>query len=149
MSVTVRVQRVGEVRDGALPAYQSDAAAGMDICAALPDGSFTLEPDQRVAVPTGLRFEIPNGFEGQIRPRSGLALNHGITLVNAPGTIDSDFRGEVKIIMINHGDTDYIIQSGQRIAQMVIAPVVQCHIEEVDTLSDTKRGDGGFGSTGN
>ncbi len=135
-----------------LPAYQTAGAAGADICANLaPDqraAGITLAPMQRAVIPTGLRCEIPQGYEMQIRPRSGLALKHGISLPNTPGTIDSDYRGPLGVALINFGDSAYTVQHGERIAQAVIAPVVQARFVVVETLSDTARGDGGFGSTG-
>ena len=121
----------------------------MDLLAAVPeDAPLTLKPGARDLVPTGFAMAIPPGFEAQIRPRSGLALKHGLSLVNAPGTIDSDYRGEIKIILINQGDEDFKVSRGMRIAQMVIAPVLQVAIEPVTSLDDTARGAGGFGSTG-
>jgi dUTP pyrophosphatase len=132
-----------------LPAYETAGAAGMDLRAAVPgDRPMILLPGRRVLVPTGLVVEIPDGFEGQVRPRSGLALKHGITCLNTPGTIDSDYRGELKVILINHSDEDFEITRGMRIAQMVIAPVVQARIEERTDAAATARGGGGFGSTG-
>lgn len=132
-----------------LPAYETAGAAGMDLRAAVPeDRPVILLPGHRVLVPTGLVLEIPDGFEGQVRPRSGLALKHGITCLNTPGTIDSDYRGELKVILINHGDEEFSITRGMRIAQMVIAPVVQARIEERTHAGATARGAGGFGSTG-
>ncbi|MBQ1197690.1 MAG: dUTP diphosphatase [Spirochaetaceae bacterium] len=133
--------------DVILPSYKTSGAAGADICAFLSE-SIVLKVGERFAVPTGLSFEIPDGFEIQIRPRSGLALNHGVTCLNAPGTIDSDYRGEIKVVLINLGDKDFEINNGDRIAQMVVAPVVQCNFEVVKELSSTVRGEGGFGSTG-
>ena len=130
-----------------LPAYESDEAAGMDIRAAL-DEPRTLKPGERDLIPTGLQMALPVGYEAQIRPRSGLAYKHGITMLNTPGTIDSDYRGEVKVLAINHGDQPYKIEHGDRIAQMVIAPVYQPQIEETDSLPESNRGKGGFGSTG-
>ena len=130
-----------------LPNYKTSGSAGADICAFLSE-SIVLKVGERFAVPTGLSFEIPDGFEIQIRPRSGLALNHGVTCLNAPGTIDSDYRGEIKVVLINLGDKDFEINNGDRIAQMVVAPVVQCNFEVVKELSSTVRGEGGFGSTG-
>ena len=130
-----------------LPHYASDGAAGMDIAAAV-DMPLTLNPGARAAVPTGLRFAIPQGYEIQVRPRSGLALKHGITVANAPGTIDSDYRGEVKVLLINLGDDPFVIDRGDRIAQLIVAPVIQAQIDSVDDLDDTARGAGGFGSTG-
>ena len=132
-----------------LPAYETAEAAGMDLRAALAaDETVTLRPGQRTLVPTGLSMAMPAGFEAQIRPRSGLAAKNGITVLNTPGTIDSDYRGELKIILINLGDEDFDITRDMRIAQMIIAPVVQAQLIETDTLSDTQRGSGGFGSTG-
>lgn len=132
-----------------LPAYETAGAAGMDLRAAVLDAEpLTLSPGKRALVPTGLIFEIPHGFEGQIRPRSGLAFKSGITCLNTPGTVDSDYRGEVKVLLINLGDEDFTITRGMRIAQMVIAPVTQMPVLEVTETSDTSRGAGGFGSTG-
>lgn len=125
----------------------SEAAAGLDLTAAL-DQPVVLTPGARAAVGTGLVVEIPRGYEGQVRPRSGMALRHGLTVVNAPGTIDSDYRGELKVLLVNLGGEALTIESGERIAQLVIAPVVQADIVEVDDVSETDRGAGGFGSTG-
>ncbi|WP_111429685.1 dUTP diphosphatase [Rhodobacteraceae bacterium DSL-40] len=143
-----------EGRDPALPlpAYASAGAAGLDICANLcPDdraAGLLLAPGGRALVPTGLALAIPPGFEIQMRPRSGLALRHGITLLNSPGTIDSDYRGEVGVILINHGSAPFVIEHGMRIAQMVVAPVIHASLELLDELGETARGAGGFGSTG-
>ncbi|WP_136439704.1 dUTP diphosphatase [Pacificoceanicola onchidii] len=132
-----------------LPTYATDGAAGADLRANLPDrGAVVLEPGGRVLVPTGLRVAIPDGFEVQIRPRSGLALKHGITLPNAPGTIDSDYRGPLGVIVMNAGAEAFTIAHGDRIAQMVVAPVIRASFATVDSLPDTARGAGGFGSTG-
>lgn len=135
-----------------LPAYVTAGSAGADIRANLlpedREAGFTLEPMQRAVVPTGLRVEIPVGFEMQIRPRSGLALKHGITLPNTPGTIDSDYRGPLGVALINLGAEPYVIRHGDRIAQMIVAPVIQVQFQVVEALSDTARGAGGFGSTG-
>lgn len=132
-----------------LPAYETAGAAGMDLRAAVDDDQpMTLEPGARVLVPTGFIMEIPAGFEAQIRPRSGLAFKNGITCLNTPGTIDSDYRGEVKVLLINLGQEDFVIARGMRIAQMVIAPVTQVRVTEVTETSYTARGAGGFGSTG-
>ena len=132
-----------------MPAYESHGAAGMDLRAAVPeDEPLVLAPGTRVLVPTGFIFEIPAGYEGQVRPRSGLAFKNGITCLNTPGTIDSDYRGEVKVLLVNLGDEDFVITRGMRIAQMVIAPVTQARIVEVSEASETARGAGGFGSTG-
>lgn len=148
--VSIRVMyEDGADRAVALPSYESAGAAGADVRANFVDrGSVTLQPGARMLVPTGLRIEIPAGFEVQIRPRSGLALKHGITLPNAPGTIDSDYRGPLGVIMMNAGDAPFVIVHGDRIAQMVVAPVVQARFEQVEGLEDTARGSGGFGSTG-
>ena len=132
-----------------LPAYETPGSAGMDLRAAVEEGApLEIAPGGRFAVPTGLIMEIPAGFEGQVRPRSGLALKSGITCLNAPGTIDSDYRGEVKIILANLGSEPFIITRGMRVAQLVIAPVVQARVSVHDSLSETDRGAGGFGSTG-
>jgi len=132
-----------------LPTYETEGAAGLDLCAATPEGQdIILAPAKRLLVPTGLVFELKDGFEAQIRPRSGLALKHGITVLNTPGTIDSDYRGEVQIILINHGDEPFTICRGMRIAQAVIAPVTRVVIEERQAVTKTGRGVGGFGSTG-
>ncbi|HEV7257418.1 MAG TPA: dUTP diphosphatase [Bosea sp. (in: a-proteobacteria)] len=132
-----------------LPAYESAGAAGMDLRAAISDGeALELAPGARTLVPTGLALQLPGGFEAQVRPRSGLAAKHGVTVLNAPGTVDSDYRGEVKVILINHGDTAFAIRRGDRIAQLVIAPVTRAITVEVTALDQTGRGAGGFGSTG-
>ncbi len=132
-----------------LPAYETAGAAGMDLRAAVEDGTpLTIAPGKRALVPTGFIFEIPEGFEAQVRPRSGLAFKNGITCLNTPGTIDSDYRGEVKVLLINLGDVDFVITRGMRIAQMVIAPVTQARLTEITETSTTARGAGGFGSTG-
>lgn len=133
--------------DAIVPQYMSEHAAGLDLCAAI-DGPITMAPGVRAAIDTGLAMAIPHGFEGQVRARSGLARKHGIALVNGIGTIDSDFRGSVMILLINLGHEPVQIASGERIAQLVIAPVVRAELEEVDELSRTARGEGGFGSTG-
>lgn len=139
-------------RSVALPSYETVGAAGADIRANFPVGSretgLELQPMQRSIIPTGLRMEIPEGFEVQVRPRSGLAFKHGLTLVNTPGTIDSDYRGLVGVLMVNLGADPFTITHGERIAQLIVAPVVQAQFEAGDTLSDTHRGSGGFGSTG-
>ena len=147
--ITAQLMQLPHGQDLPLPSYETSEAAGMDLRAAVPeDAPLTLKPGARELVPTGFAMAIPPGFEAQIRPRSGLALKHGLSLVNAPGTIDSDYRGEIKIILINQGDEDFEILRGMRIAQMVIAPVLQVAIEPVTSLDDTARGAGGFGSTG-
>lgn len=129
-----------------LPAYQTDGAAGMDLCADCDE--FTLWAGERRLIGTGIAVEIPAGFEGQVRPRSGAAIKHGVTVLNAPGCVDPDYRGEVCVILINHGDCSVQFKRGERIAQMVIAPVVRATIEQVGELSSTERGAGAFGSTG-
>ncbi len=134
--------------DNNLPAYETSSSAGMDLRAYLPEGPITLKPMQRTLVPTGLFMEIPEGYEGQVRPRSGLAIKNGITVLNTPGTIDADYRGEVKIILINLSDTDFVINSGERVAQIVFAKCEQMKVANVETLSETERGAGGFGHTG-
>lgn len=134
-------------KDLPLPSYQTKDAAGMDLLADI-ESPLLIEVGQRVLVPTGLAISLPQGYEAQIRPRSGLAIKHGISLVNAPGTIDADYRGEISIIIINHGQESFLIQRGDRIAQMVIAPVIQAQLCLVETLDETQRSAGGFGSTG-
>ena len=143
--VPVQLKRLPHGEGLDLPSYATAGAAGMDVVAAQ---DVTLKPRQRYAVPTGFALAIPDGFEIQVRPRSGLAFKHGITIPNAPGTIDSDYRGELLVLMINHGAHDFEIKRGDRIAQLVLAPVVQAAWQEVDDLNDTQRGEGGFGSTG-
>ncbi len=133
--------------DAVVPRYMSELAAGLDLVAAI-DAPVTIAPGHRVAIDTGLAFALPPGYEGQIRPRSGLALKHGISLVNSPGTLDSDYRGAVMVIVINHGQAPFVVKPGERIAQLVIAPVTQAELVEVAELSATARGAGGFGSTG-
>jgi dUTP pyrophosphatase len=146
MTAKLRLRRTGAVQVP-LPAYQTPGSAGLDLCAALLD-AVRLAPGERRLIPTGLIFEIPAGHEGQVRPRSGLALKHGIGIVNSPGTIDSDFRGEVGIVLINHGAEPYVVEPLSRIAQIVITRVEQVEIEEAESLTQTSRGDGGYGSTG-
>ncbi|MBY6015804.1 dUTP diphosphatase [Qipengyuania gaetbuli] len=143
--VGVKVKRLPHGHGLDLPHYATGGAAGMDVLSA---EAVTLKPGQRHAVATGLAMAIPEGFEIQVRPRSGLALKHGITVPNTPGTIDSDYRGELKVILINHGPDNFAIARGDRIAQLVLAPVVQAAWDEVEELDDTSRGAGGFGSTG-
>ncbi|WFE90084.1 dUTP diphosphatase [Roseibium porphyridii] len=147
MPVTLELKRLEHGLDLPLPAYQSDLAAGLDLLAAVDD-PVTLAPGERMLVPTGLSMALPAGFEAQVRPRSGLAAKHGVTVLNTPGTIDADYRGEVKVILVNLGQEPFLISRADRIAQMVIAPVLQAEIAEVDILSETNRGTGGFGSTG-
>ena len=144
-SVQVEVKRLAHGEGLALPAYATEGAAGMDIVSA---EDVTIAPGARHAVATGLSVAIPPGFEIQVRPRSGLAFKHGITVPNTPGTIDSDYRGELKVLLINHGSEDFAISRGDRVAQLVLAPVVQAAWSEVEELDATERGAGGFGSTG-
>ena len=149
MSVHIGVRRLEHGADLPLPAYATPASAGMDLTAAIPaDKIFTLEIGKKMLIPTGMCIELPDGYEGQVRPRSGLALKHGITVLNAPGTIDADYRGEVSVLLINHGDQPFEITRGMRIAQLVVAPVVQAVWDERVTLAETSRGAGGYGSTG-
>lgn len=131
-----------------LPDYATFEAAGMDVRAYLPDGPITLKPLERALIPTGLRMQLPPGYECQIRPRSGLALKHGITIVNSPGTVDADYRGEIGVILMNTGSEDFVVNDGERICQMVIKEYVHVKWEEVKELDHTKRGDGAFGHTG-
>jgi dUTP pyrophosphatase len=147
--VTVELQRLPHAESLPLPAYQTNDAAGLDLMAALSDSEpMTLAAGQYALVPTGLAIALPSGYEAQVRPRSGLAAKHGVTVLNSPGTIDADYRGEIKVILINHGQAAFVIKRGERIAQMVIAPVVQAALVPVAELSSTDRGAGGFGSTG-
>ncbi len=144
-SIPVCVKRLPHGQDLPLPAYATEGAAGMDVVAA---EDVVIAPGARHAVATGLALAIPAGFEVQVRPRSGLALKHGITVPNTPGTIDSDYRGELKVILINHGGDDFEVRRGDRVAQLVLAPVTKASWLEVDELDETARGEGGFGSTG-
>lgn len=148
MTVSVRIVRLGHGADLPLPAYETLGAAGMDLRAAVGSESIVLHPGRRALVPTGLAIALPEGFEAQVRPRSGLAFKHGITQLNTPGTIDSDYRGELKVILINHGQEPFAIAHGDRIAQLVVAPVTRAVWVEAETLDETVRGVGGFGSTG-
>ena len=151
MSATAKVD-IMQLPHGAglaLPAYQSAHAAGLDLLAAVPeDQPVVLLPGARALVPTGLTIALPPGYEAQVRPRSGLAAKHGVTVLNAPGTIDADYRGEIGVLLINHGDAPFSIRRGERIAQMVVAAVVRAELVPVDKLAATDRGSGGFGSTG-
>jgi dUTP pyrophosphatase len=151
VSVAVKIE-VLQLPNGeglALPAYQSALAAGLDLLAAIPeDAPVVLAPGKYALVPTGLSIALPPGYEAQVRPRSGLAARHGVTVLNAPGTVDADYRGEIGVPLINHGEMPFTIRRGERIAQMVIASVVQAEFAPVTTLSSTARGSGGFGSTG-
>ena len=144
-AVGVAVKRLPHGEGLALPAYATHGAAGMDVLSA---EDITLTPGMRHPVATGLAMAIPDGYEIQVRPRSGLAFKHGVTVPNTPGTIDSDYRGELKILLINHGTDDFVIRRGERVAQLVLAPVTQAQWHEVEELDDTARGSGGFGSTG-
>jgi dUTP pyrophosphatase len=144
MTPTVRIKRL---RDVELPRYHSTGAAGFDLLAAIGE-EFVLRPLERIAVPTGIALEIPSGFEGQVRPRSGRALAEGLALINAPGTIDADYRGEIKVIVVNLGSEPLMIQPGDRIAQLIIAPVARAVLVEAEELAPSGRGDGGFGHTG-
>lgn len=146
--IAVQVQRVrSHAEPLPLPRYQTEGAAGMDLLADI-DGEWTLQPLERRAVPTGLAIALPPGFEAQVRPRSGLALRHGVTCLNSPGTIDADYRGEVQVILANLSGTAFSLKRGERIAQLVVAPVVRAALVEVEVLPATTRGSGGFGSTG-
>lgn len=149
MPQTLQLVRLPHSKGIALPAYETATAAGMDLRAACAENEpITLRPGERKLIPTGLIFEIPDGNEGQIRPRSGLAFKNGITCLNTPGTIDSDYRGEVMVLLINLGQEDFTVTRDMRIAQMIIAPISQVRIIETDLSSVTERGSGGFGSTG-
>lgn len=143
----VRFERLAHGRELPAPAYATALAAGLDLRAAV-EADLVLGPGDRAAVPTGLRLAIPPGWEGQVRPRSGLALAHGVTVANAPGTIDADYRGELKVILVNLGDQPYAVRRGERVAQLVLAPVARAELVESDDLDETGRGAGGFGSTG-
>lgn len=145
--MAVRIEIINKSKHE-LPHYATDQSAGMDLRAHLPEGSVTLQPGQRALIPTGLHIALPKGFEAQVRPRSGLAYKKGITVLNAPGTIDADYRGDVGVILINHGQEAFEVQDGERIAQLVIARYEQVEWERVDVLSETQRGVGGFGHTG-
>ncbi|MDO1559413.1 dUTP diphosphatase [Brevundimonas sp. 2R-24] len=149
MNVAVKVVRLPHAEGLPLPAYETDGSAGMDLRAAVPeDAPLTLMPGDRVLAPTGLKIALPPGFEAQVRPRSGLALKHGLTCLNSPGTIDSDYRGEVGVILANLGQEPFVVRRGERIAQLVIARHERAAFEEADDLDETPRGAGGFGSTG-
>jgi dUTP diphosphatase len=147
--VKVEVRQLPHGEGLPLPAYQSAHAAGLDLLAAVPEAApMTIAPGKYALVPTGLSIALPSGYEAQIRPRSGLASKHGVTVLNAPGTVDADYRGEVSVLLINHGDAPFKVRRGERIAQMVIAPVVQVELVAAVSLSATDRGSGGYGSTG-
>jgi dUTP pyrophosphatase len=148
-AVKIEVRQLPHGEGLALPAYQSALAAGLDLLAAVPEGApIILAPGKYALVPTGLSIALPPGYEAQVRPRSGLAVKYGVTVLNAPGTVDADYRGEIGVPLINHGDSPFTIRRGERIAQMVIAAVVRAELVPVTILSDTARGGGGFGSTG-
>lgn len=145
----VRIMRLPHGKDLPLPSYQSEHAAGLDLIAAVPaEAPLTLAPGARALVPTGIAVALPQGHEGQVRPRSGLAARHGLTVLNAPGTIDADYRGEIQVLLVNLGSDPVEIGRGMRVAQLVIAPVVRARLEEAASLDTTGRGGGGFGSTG-
>jgi len=147
--IQVKIRRLPHGLDLPLPAYETTGAAGMDLRAAVAEGEpMVLQPGERRAVPTGIAIALPEGHEAQVRPRSGLALRSGVTQVNAPGTIDCDYRGEIQVILINHGEEKVTIRRGDRIAQLIVAPVARAEWVEVEALADTDRGRGGFGSTG-
>ena len=148
-AIPIQIRQLPHGEGLALPAYQSAHAAGLDLLAAVPEDSpLVVLPGQRALVPTGLTIALPPGYEAQVRPRSGLASKHGVTVLNAPGTIDADYRGEIGVLLVNHGDAPFPIRRGERIAQMVIAAVARAELVPAAALSATDRGDGGFGSTG-
>jgi dUTP pyrophosphatase len=148
-AVEIRLMRLPHGRDLPLPAYQSEHAAGLDLHAAVPaDGAFVIAPGDRAMIPTGIAIALPPGTEGQIRPRSGLAARHGVTVLNAPGTIDADYRGEIQVILVNHGRNSFVVERGMRIAQLIVAPTIHAVISVVTRLDETPRGAAGFGSTG-
>jgi dUTP pyrophosphatase len=148
-AVEVRVMRLPHGSDLPLPAYQSEQAAGLDLHAAVPaDAPLIIAPGDRALIPTGIALALPPGTEGQVRPRSGLAARHGVTVLNAPGTVDADYRGEIQVILVNHGSDPFTVERGMRIAQLVIAPTVHAMISAVTRLDETTRGAAGFGSTG-
>ncbi|MGA1465660.1 MAG: dUTP diphosphatase [Balneolaceae bacterium] len=147
MNIRFSCEVLPHARDLPLPEYETPESAGMDVRAAITE-PLILQPGERTLIPTGLKIALPPGTEAQIRPRSGLAFRHGITMLNAPGTIDSDYRGEVKVLAVNHGSEPFTVERGDRIAQMVIAPVFRAVINTVESLEETERGEGGFGSTG-
>ena len=145
-NLTIKIKSIND--DIAIPSYETSSSAGLDLRAYLPDGNIKLNPKETKLLGTGLYFEIPEGFEVQIRPRSGLALKNGVSVLNSPGTIDADYRGEIKILLINHGSQPFIVENKMRIAQMVVARYERIEFEVAKNLSDSKRGSGGFGSTG-
>jgi dUTP pyrophosphatase len=149
MSHRLRIQRLAHAADLPLPRYETAGAAGMDLVAANPpDAPVVLQPMQRALIPTGLVFQLETGFEAQVRPRSGLAFKHGVTVLNAPGTVDADYRGEVQVLLVNLGSEPFTITRGMRIAQVIVAPVIQVELWEVEQVDETPRAAGGFGSTG-
>jgi dUTP pyrophosphatase len=149
MILNLRIARLPHGADLPLPAYQSAFAAGLDLYAAVPaDAPIVLAPGAQATIPTGITLALPPGTEGQVRPRSGLAARHGVTVLNTPGTIDADYRGEVAVVLINHGQASFEVARGMRIAQLVVAPILRVTVSEVEHLEDTDRGSGGFGSTG-
>jgi dUTP pyrophosphatase len=148
-ALTVSILRLPHGADLPLPSYQSGAASGLDLLAAVPaDAPLTIPPGRRAAVPTGIAIALPKGTEAQVRPRSGLTRNHGVTVLNSPGTVDADYRGEIQVLLINHGSEPFVVTRGMRVAQLVVAQVAQVELREVMELDGTKRGTGGFGSTG-
>jgi dUTP pyrophosphatase len=148
-TIAVQVQQLPHAQGLDLPAYQSAHAAGLDLLAAIPDQApVVLAPGGHAMIPSGLMIALPPGYEAQVRPRSGLAARHGVTVLNAPGTVDADYRGEISVLLINHGEAPFTVRRGERIAQMVIAPVTHAELTPVATLPGTARGSGGFGSTG-
>jgi dUTP pyrophosphatase len=147
--VDVEILQLAHAADLPLPAYQSPGASGLDLLAAIPaDKPVILEPGRFTAIPAGIAIALPRGLEGQVRPRSGLAAKNGVTVLNTPGTIDADYRGEIAVILINHGRESFVVTRGMRIAQLVIAPIAYAQLRKVEKLSETARGSGGFGSTG-
>jgi dUTP pyrophosphatase len=147
--VDVGIVRLPHAADLPLPQYQSAAAAGLDLLAAVPaDGPITIAPGGRAMIPTGVAIALPHGSEGQIRPRSGLAARHGVTVLNSPGTVDADYRGELQVVLLNTGSASFVVQRGMRIAQLVIAPIQRAKLVELNSLDLTERAAGGFGSTG-
>jgi dUTP diphosphatase len=149
MIMQLRIARLPHGQDLPLPAYQSVFAAGLDLYAAVPaDAPIVITPGARAVIPTGITIALPPGTEGQVRPRSGLAARHGVTVLNAPGTIDADYRGEIAVILINHGDAPFEVARSMRIAQLVVAPILRVSVKETRELDETSRGTGGFGSTG-
>ena len=147
--IAINVMRLAHGMDLPLPSYQSAAASGLDLLAAVPaDAPLTIAPGRHVAAPTGIAIALPSGSEAQVRPRSGLARNHGVTVLNSPGTVDADYRGEIQVLLINHGDAPFVVTRGMRIAQLVIAQVTRATLIETTNLDETSRGSAGFGSTG-